>query len=371
MNGGAVSASLQRVLAIAAKELRQLARDRITFALIVGIPLLQITLFGYAINYDVRGLEAGIADAASTSLSRRIVADLEATQVMTVTRRAAGPEELRQMMRRGEITIGIVIPADLERRLATRDRPAIQVLVDGSQPSLENVARGFTALPILVRHGQVASDLRTFEVQTEYNPEKRTAVQIVPALIGVILNMTMVIFTAGAIVRERERGNLELLITTPMRTPELMAGKLLPYIGIGLVQTTLILAVGRLLFDVPVAGRVLDLYVAAFAFIAATLALGLLVSTVAKTQFQAFQLAFFTMLPSILLSGFMFPFEGMPRVAQWIAELLPLTHFNVLVRGIVLRGASVTDFGPQLAKLGAFFVIVLALALLRFRKRLD
>lgn len=363
--------SLARVGAVAVKELRQLARDRLTFGLIVGIPLLQMLLFGYAINYDVRGLSAGVADAAGTSLSRRLVADLVATQVVEVTRRAASAEELRAAMRRGEITIGIVIPADVERRLAARDRPAVQVLVDGSQPSLENVARGFTALPILVRHGAVASDVRTFEVLTEYNPEKRTAVQIVPALIGVILNMTMVIFTAGAIVRERERGNLELLITTPLRTPELMAGKLLPYIGIGLVQTTLILLVGRWLFDVPVAGRIADLYVAALAFIAATLALGLLVSTVAKTQFQAFQLAFFTMLPSILLSGFMFPYDGMPAFARGIAQLLPLTHFNVLVRGIVLRGASVTEYPGPMAKLGAFFVVVLALALVRFRKRLD
>jgi len=360
-----------RIAAIATKELRQLARDRLTFGMIVGIPLLQILLFGYAINYDVRGLSAGVADAAGTSLSRAIVGDLEATQVLAVTRHAASPAELRAALRRGEITLGIVIPADLERRLATGDRAALQVLVDGSQPSLENVARGFASLPLLVRHGAARLDTPTIEVLTEYNPEKRTAVQIVPALVGVILNMTMVIFTAGAIVRERERGNLELLITTPVRTPELMAGKLLPYVAIGLVQTTLILVVGRALFDVPVAGRLLDLYVAALAFIAATLALGLLISTVAKSQFQAFQLAFFTMLPSILLSGFMFPFEGMPRPAQWLAQVLPLTHFVEMVRGIVLRGAAVADFAWPLAKLAAFFAVVLGVALLRFRKRLD
>jgi ABC-2 type transport system permease protein len=360
-----------RIVAVASKELRQLARDRLTFGMIVGIPLMQILLFGYAINYDVRHLSAGVADAANTSLSRRVVADLEATQVIDVTHRASGPTELRELMRRGEITLGIVIPADFERRLETRERPAIQVLTDGSQPSLENVARGFTAMPILRRHGVAPRDARVFEVLTEYNPEKRTSVQIVPALIGVILSMTMVIFTAGAIVRERERGNLELLITTPVKTPELMVGKLVPYVAIGLLQTTLILAVGRLLFDITVAGRLLDVYVAAFAFIAATLALGLLISTIARTQFQAFQLAFVTMLPSILLSGFMFPFEGMPRAAQWLAQVLPLTHFNVLIRGIVLRGASVLDFGPELGKLAAFFAIVLGLALVRFRKRLD
>jgi ABC-2 type transport system permease protein len=360
-----------RIVAIASKELRQLARDRLTFGLIVGIPLMQILLFGYAINYDVRHLAAGVADAAGTSLSRRIVADLQATQVVDFTHVARGPTELRELMRRGEITIGVVIPADVERRLATGYAPAVQVLTDGSQPSLENVTRGFTQMPVLLRAGQVRTQTPVFEVLTEYNPEKRTAVQIVPALIGVILSMTMVIFTSGAIVRERERGNLELLITTPVRTPELMLGKLLPYVGIGLVQTTLILAVARTLFDVQIAGSLLDLYLAAFAFIAATLALGLLVSTVARTQFQAFQLAFVTMLPSILLSGFMFPFEGMPRPAQWLAQALPLTHFNVLVRGIVLRGAGLAEFGPQLAKLALFFVVVLALALARFRKRLD
>lgn len=362
---------LRRVLAIAWKELLQLGRDRLTFGMIVGIPVLQILLFGYAINYDVRGLSAGLVDEAQTSLSREIVAGLGATQVLEVTHVVSSAAELRALMRRGDVTLGIVISRDLERRLVDRTRPAIQVLVDGSQPSLENVARGFTQLPVLARRGVVASDTRVFEVLTEYNPEKRTAVQIVPALIGVILNMTMVIFTAGAIVRERERGNLELLITTPVRSSELMAGKLVPYVGIGLIQTTLILLVGRYLFDVQVVGRLADLYLAALSFIAATLVLGLLVSTVAKTQFQAFQLAFFTMLPSILLSGFMFPFEGMPPLAQWIAQILPLTHFNVMIRGIVLRGAPLWEFWPQLAKLGAFFAILLTIAVLRFRKRLD
>ena len=183
--------------------------------------------------------------------------------------------------------------------------------------------------------------------------------------------MTMVIFTAAAIVRERERGNLELLITTPMRSGELMTGKLLPYVGIGLVQVTLVLMVGSLLFDVPVNGSLVHLYLAALLFIAATLTLGLVISTVARTQFQAFQLAFFIMLPSILLSGFVFPFDGMPKVVQWLAQLLPLTHFNDLVRGIVLRGASITDLGRPAAKLTVFLVVTLAIATLRFRKRLD
>ncbi len=210
-----------------------------------------------------------------------------------------------------------------------------------------------------------------FEVRTEYNPERRTAVQVVPALIGVILNMTMVIFTAAAIVRERERGNLELLIATPIRSWELMAGKLLPYVLIGLLQTTLILIVGVSIFDVPVNGSLLDLYLAAALFIAATLTLGLVISTFARTQFQAFQVSFMTMLPSILLSGFVFPFDGMPPAAQWLAQLLPLTHFVEIVRGILLRGASLADMQLPAAKLAAFLAVTLLIATLRFHKRLD
>jgi len=236
---------------------------------------------------------------------------------------------------------------------------------------VDSVARGLASVPLPRRDGLYGSDTPTFELRTEYNPERRTAVQIVPALIGVILNMTMVIFTAAAVVRERERGNLELLITTPIRSWELMAGKLLPYVGIGLVQVTLVLAVGSALFDVPVNGSLADLYLAALLFIAATLTLGLVISTLARTQFQAFQLAFFTMLPSILLSGFMFPFDGMPKAAQWLAQVLPLTHFNDLARGIVLRGAPITDLGRPALKLVAFLCVTLAIATLRFRKRLD
>ncbi len=212
---------------------------------------------------------------------------------------------------------------------------------------------------------------RRIEVRTLYNPEKRTAVQIVPALIGVILSMTMVLFTSGAIVRERERGNLELLIATPLSSLELMVGKLLPYMVIGLIQTSIILLVGLALFDVPVVGHLLDLYAAALLFILSTLGLGLFVSTLAQTQFQAFQLAFVTLLPSILLSGFMFPFEGMPRVVQWIAQVLPLTHFNVIIRGVMLRGADLPELWPQIVKLVVFLAVMLLIAVARFKKRLD
>jgi ABC-2 type transport system permease protein len=212
---------------------------------------------------------------------------------------------------------------------------------------------------------------QVFEVRTEYNPEKRTSVQIVPALIGVILTMTMTMFTAVAIVRERERGNLELLITTPASPLELMLGKLVPYVFIGLIQTTLVLLLGVLLFNVPINGSLWAFYFAALLFIAATLTLGLIASTLAETQMQAFQMSIFVLLPSILLSGFVFPFDGMPQVARWIAQLLPLTHFVEMIRGIVLRGAPITDLGTQAAKLAVFLTVALVIATLRFRKRLD
>lgn len=361
---------LERLFAVAAKEVRQLARDRITVGLIVGIPTIQLLLFGYAINFDVRGVSTAVLDQSQTSLSRRLVGELGATQVLGEIRQAGTDRELRELMQRGEANVGIVVPSDLERRLADGSRPALQIVVDGSQPALENVAAGLASMPLLRRAGAHAA-VRPVEILVAYNPQKRTAVQIVPALCGVILTMTMVIFTASAIVRERERGNLELLITTPVSTGELMAGKLLPYVGIGLIQTTLILGLGWLLFDVPVAGRLLDLYLGALLFIAASLSLGLLISTIAQTQFQAMQMAFVTLLPSILMSGFMFPFEGMPKAAQWIAQLLPLTHFNEIIRGIVLRGAALGDMRAELLKLAAILAVVLTLAMTRFRKRLD
>jgi ABC-2 type transport system permease protein len=363
--------SLARTLAIAMKELRQLRRDRLTFGMIVGIPILQMLLFGYAINFDVRGLDAGVVDFAKTSSSRAFIAQMQATGTLRVIEQEASVRELQKRLREGRISIGIYIPSDFERRRFERTRPLAQLLVDGSKPTVENLARGLSAMPVSPRAGIYPSSAPLLEVRTEYNPEKRTAVQIVPALIGVILNMTMMIFTAVAIVRERERGNLELLITTPATTFELMIGKILPYIFIGLVQTTLVLALGSLLFDVPINGTFFDLYLAALLFIAATLSLGLFVSTLAQTQMQAFQMAFFLMLPSILLSGFMFPFEGMPKAAQWLAQLLPLTHFIDLIRGIVLRGAVLSELQPPIYKLLLFVFAMLAVVMLRFRKRLD
>ena len=362
---------LQRTIAIAGKEVRQLRRDRITFGMVIGIPLIQIIMFGYAINLDVRHLDAAVADLAKTSVSRQLVADTAATQVVDVIAEATSPEELEDMLRRGEITVGIFIPPDFARRLGDPSRPAGQLLIDGSDPSIANIAIQLAKLPFVARKGEAPLGGNVYEIRNYYNPERRSAVQIVPALIGVILTMTMVLLTAVAIVRERERGNLEFLITTPIRNLELMIGKIAPYIVIGVIQVTIILLVGMFLFDVPVRGTLLDLYLASLAFIAASLSLGLMISTFARTQFQAMQLTFFVFLPSILLSGFMFPFDGMPRAAQLVAVLLPLTHFVELVRGIVLRGGTLAELLPGLRSLIVFFLITMTLAVLRFRKRLD
>ncbi|HEX7374835.1 MAG TPA: ABC transporter permease, partial [Steroidobacteraceae bacterium] len=243
---------LQRVFAIMLKEVRQLSRDRLTFGLIVGIPLMQMLLFGYAINFDVRNLQAAVVDEAGTSYSRALAGDLQASGVIEFVAPSPSVADLRRRLNAGEVKVGVVIPADFERRRLEHDRAAVQLLVDGSEPVIDGVARGLASVPLPGRDAKYASRVQAYEVRTEYNPERRTAVQVVPALIGVILNMTMVIFTAGAIVRERERGNLELLITTPIRSWELMAGKLLPYVLIGMVQTTLVLLLGATLFDVPV-----------------------------------------------------------------------------------------------------------------------
>jgi len=369
--------SLRRLRAVAVKEVRQLGRDRVTFGMIVGVPLMQIMLFGYAINFDVRNLATVVQDEANSSMSREFISQLTATQVVDVRFTTNSSAEVDAMLREGRVSMAVVIPRDFERRLQSDTRPVVQILVDGSQPSLSGVAAGIATLPMLTRHGEgpyaggKRMAPRRIEVRTLYNPEKRTAVQIVPALIGVILSMTMVLFTSGAIVRERERGNLELLIATPLSSLELMVGKLLPYMVIGLIQTSIILLVGLALFDVPVVGHLLDLYAAALLFILSTLGLGLFVSTLAQTQFQAFQLAFVTLLPSILLSGFMFPFEGMPRVVQWIAQVLPLTHFNVIIRGVMLRGADLPELWPQIVKLVVFLAVMLLIAVARFKKRLD
>jgi len=371
--------SLRRVGAVAKKELLHLRRDRLTGGMIAGIPLMMTLMFGYAINQDIRHLRAGVADLSGTQRGRWLAADAQATQVVDLVRYAGSAQELEVLLRRGEISVGILIPVDLEERLVRRDRPAAQLLVDGGDPIVLGAARALVQLPAPGRSALQAAEpgigrsapAPLFELRAFYNPERRSAVHIVPGICGVILALTMVLFTAIAIVRERERGNLELLITTPVQSAELMLGKILPYVAIGYVQISLILGLGVLLFDLPIRGSLLDLYAASGAFVVASLTLGLLISTVAESQFQAFQMTFTSFLPQIMLSGYMFPFDGMPRPAQWLAEIFPLTHFLRIVRGIVLRGASFGEVAGELWPLALFFCVTLTLAALRFRKRLD
>ncbi len=361
-----------RIFAIMRKELLQLSRDRLTFGMIVGIPLIQLLLFGYAINTDVRNLSAAYVDEADSHLSRQLLADMSATQIVVLRQRLASAAELSRLLDSGAISVGIAIPDDFDRRVIARDRPALQLLVDGADPIILGVANQLASMPVRFdSQTDLPARRRMIEVRNYYNPERRSAVNIVPGLVGVVLTMTMVLFTAVAIVRERERGNLELLINTPVRTVELMLGKIVPYIAIGLIQLFIILAVGRAIFSVPIMGSEWQVLLAALVFISANLALGLLISTVAATQFQAMQMTFFFFLPSILISGFMFPFEGMPEIAQAIAETLPLTHFNRLIRGIVLRGADISMMARELAALAIFMALALTLAVLRFSKRLD
>ena len=364
--------SLWRVLAIVRKEVRQLRRDRLTFGMVVGLPVIQMLLFGYAINTDVRNLKTAVANQAGTHLSRQFIAELGQTQVVDIVDFLATPDDLVDRLRRGRISIGVVIPDDFDRRVADNTRAAVQLLVDGSDPTILGVANQLRTMPFHFDSRRAATGARAIlEVRPYYNPERRTPVNIIPGLMGVILTMTMILFTAVAIVRERERGNLELLINTPVSSAELMIGKVVPYIIIGMLQLALILGVGRLLFDVPVRGSVIDLYLAASAFVAANLALGLLISTAARTQFQAMQMMVFVLLPSILLSGFMFPFDGMPRFAQYIGEVLPNTHFIRLTRGIMLREAALTELLPDLYYLVGFTLVAMMVAAMRFTKRLD
>ncbi|KAB2900873.1 MAG: ABC transporter permease [Dokdonella sp.] len=368
--------NLRRLWAVALKELRQLRRDRITLAMIVAVPVVQLVLFGYAINLNLRGLATGVADEANTTGSRALVMDMVATGVIKPVVAARSAQELVDLLRRGEISVGIAVPPDFERRKAVGAEVA-QVMVDGSDTSVQAAAAQLAQLPLGTSTGTGPAPLastpapRPIAVVSFYNPERRSAVNIVPGLIGVILTMTLVLFTAVAIVRERERGNMELLIATPLSRTELMVGKVLPYVAIGFVQTSVILLLGVWWFAVPIRGSVLDVYASAGLLILANLTLGLLISTRAKSQFQAMQMTFFLFLPSILLSGFMFPYAGMPRAAQLLAEVLPLTHFLRLVRGIMLRGASVAELWPDVLALTAFSVIVMGAAIARFHKRLD
>ena len=367
--------SLQRIYAILIKELRQLARDRPTFGMIAMIPLIELLLFGFAINTNVRNLPVALVDNSHSEIARAIVADLTATQVVRFIQDYSTPDEAGNALTRGEVRAALIIPRDIAQRLDD-ERPLAQWIIDGSDNMVGNAIFALKDMPLNTLNSRAqalgySSKKSTFEMTIFYNPERRSAINIVPGLVAIILTMTMVLFTSAALVRERERGNLELLITTPVKPMELMIGKIVPYVFVGLIQMSIILGLGQLIFDVPISGRLDQLLLAALVFISASLTLGMLISTVAKTQLQAMQLTVFLLIPSILLSGFMFPYEGMPLLAQWIAEALPATHFIRLIRGIVLRAATLIDLWPDLVWLLGFTVIGLLVAAKRFKKRLD
>jgi len=361
-----------RLLAVMRKEFLQLKRDRLTFAMIVGIPVMQMLLFGYAINTDVRNLVSAVANQANSHLSRQFISELGQTQVLDLRYVVDTPQEIEALLEAGKISIGIYIPPDFDRRVIDDRRAAAHLMVDAVDPTVIGVANQLRNMPLKF-DSTIAPPARagTFEVRPYFNPERRSVVFIMPGLIGIILTLTMMLFTAVAVVREREHGNLELLINTPVSTTELMIGKVVPYILIGIVQLALIIAVGHFLFNVPILGSILDLYLAASVFIAANLALGLFISTIVKTQFQAIQITFFILLPSILISGFVFPFEGMPRAVQYLGEILPTTHFIRITRGIMLRDTPLGDMSQELLALGVFALVAMTAATIRFSKRLD
>jgi ABC-2 type transport system permease protein len=343
--------------------------------MIVMVPLIQLLLFGYAINTNVRNLPVGLVDLSNSVIGRTLVADINATQVVQFVQTYQVPQQAEVAIRQGKVRAALIIPADIPARMQD-DRPIAQWLVDGSDTMVGNALLGLRNMPLsepitTVSNAQPISSKNTFEMALFFNPERRSAINVVPGLVGIVLTMTMVLFTAAALVRERERGNLELLITTPVHSLELMIGKIVPYIFVGLIQVVILLGLGHIIFDVPINGRLDQIFLGVLAFISASLTLGLLISTVAKTQLQAMQLTVFLLIPSILLSGFMFPYEGMPIAAQWIAEALPATHFIRMIRAIVLRGATLIDLMPDLLWLIGFTFLGVLAAARRFKKQLD
>ncbi len=376
-----------RVRAVATKELLQLKRDKMTFGMIVMIPLIQLLLFGYAINTNVRHLPVGVVDFSNSALSRKLVQTVGATQVVHFTQQYTNLPDAEAAIASSEIRAVLIIPPDVSQRLvrnpsvgmgsppatdAETSRPVAQWLVDGSDTIVAGALKGLRSMPLVELLDQPSNRrTATFEVTLLYNPEQRTVVNIVPGLAAVILTMTMIMFTSAAIVRERERGNMEMLITTPVRPIELMIGKIIPYVFIGALQVVIILGLGKLLFNVPVNGNLLQLALATLLFITASLTLGLIISTIAKSQLQSMQMTIFVLLPSILLSGFMFPYEGMPKAAQYIAEVLPATHFMRLIRGVVLKDVEIIDMTGDMYWLALFTLAGLTIASIRFKKRLD
>ena len=373
--------SLSRLWAIVVKEFIQMRRDRVTFGMMIGVPLIQLVLFGYAINADPKHLTTAVLLADYGPQGRTLLHAIRNSDYFEFRRELTTEQEGRDVLARGEVQFVVSIPQNFTRDLLRGERPAILVEADATDPAATSNAIGSlrVLMSTALRHdlkgplGFLAAsdeplDLR---IHAQYNPEANTQYNIVPGLMGVVLTMTMVMITGLAITRERERGTMENLLSMPTRPFEVMVGKIIPYILVGYVQVGLILLAARLLFHVPMLGNIGVLLVVAFVFITANLAMGITFSTLAENQLQAVQLSFFFFLPSLLLSGFMFPFRGMPQWAQALGELLPLTHFLRVVRGILLKGNGLEEVGLQLWQIALFALVALAIGIKRYRQTLD
>lgn len=376
-----MSFSLTRTWAILVKEFIQLRRDRLTYAMILVLPIVQLLLFGYAINDDPRRLPTAVLALDNGGFSRSVLSALENSSYFEIAVQARSQAELDRALERGEVQFAVIIPADFTRRVVRGERPQLLVEADASDPSATSgalaalsglptqaLARDLTG-PLAAR--QAAAPPFEVVVHRRYNPEAVTAYNIVPGLLGVILSMTLVMMTSLGMARERERGTMEGLLATPAQPLEVMAGKLAPYVLVGLTQACVILVLARLLFGVPMMGGWVAFGLGLLLFIVGSLALGFLISTAARSQLQAMQMSFFYVLPSILLSGFMFPFRGMPDWAQAIGTAIPVTHFLRVVRGSLLKGVGLENAAPSLFALLVFVLVVATLAMARYRTTLD
>jgi ABC-2 type transport system permease protein len=370
-----------RAFAIFLKEIVQMRRDRLTFAIMIGMPVIQLLLFGFAIDTDPRHLPTVIERREDGPMTRSLIASMQASSffdVVAVTDRAGDAEA---MLQRGDATFAVTVPEGFETRLVRGERPQLLVSADATDPvaasgpigALDEIARRAFAPHFEGALRALGPMPPSYQIVAHrlYNPASVTAYNIVPALLGVILTMTMVMITSIALTREVERGTMETLLATPVRPLEIMIGKTTPYLLVGSVQTLLVLVAAALLFRIPFTGSPLAFVVATAVFLFTNLMLGYLISTVARTQMQAMQMTFFVFLPSILLSGFMFPFAAMPAWAQWIGEALPLTHFLRMVREIVLKGGDFGSIMDDLAPLAAILAVFATLALVRYRRTLD
>ncbi len=373
--------SFSRLWAIVVKEFIQMRRDRLTFAMMIGIPLLQLVLFGYAINSDPKHLPTAILCADNSVFSRSIVAAMHNSAYFSVEQNIKTRAEADRLLRLGAIQFVLTIPQGFSRRLIRGEKPVLLLEADATDPSATGGAVG--AFREIVRravwqdlkgslsHMRADDEAVTVRIHADYNPEGITQYNIVPGLMGVVLTLTLVIITGLAITRESERGTMENLLSTPVKPPEVMLGKIIPYILVGYIQITLILTAAHFLFHVPMQGSLLLIYLLSLLFIAANLSVGLTFSTVAKNQLQAMQMSVFFFLPSLLLSGFMFPFRGMPVWAQCIGSVLPLTHYLRIVRGILLKGNGLAESLPHTVPIVIFWMAVIFVGLIRYRRTLD